>query len=216
MIHLLICVSISAEVRIESYVGESLESSVLGFTLFDEKQNMYLETEQPYHQIFFYLADTLILYYPEEKKAMFFSNYNPMNFLINRVAITNKGNFDISKYGFRFLLKEQIGDTLLEHWLFEKEKVFSKTYLKMKFHKGKLIEILLESKKGEILHKTEYDKYINVGGHINIPSVVSSYSYISDPVSKELLELSDIKFIESFPDSLKNIKLPSNIEIRKW
>ena len=75
MLNLLICMAISGEVRIESYVGESLESSVLGFAFFDEEQNMYLETEQPYHQIFFYLADTLVLYYPEEKKAMFFSNY---------------------------------------------------------------------------------------------------------------------------------------------
>jgi hypothetical protein len=216
MIHLLIFVCISAEVEINSYIGDSLDNSIVGFTFFDDKQNMYLETKQPYHQIFFYLADTLVLYYPEEEKAMFFSNYDPMSFIIKQVIIASSKNFDLSKYGFRFLLREKTGDTLNYHWLLNKGKASPETRLILKFYKEKLTEMILTDKDAKILHKTEYDEYIIKDSLISLPLKVSSYSYLSNGITKEFLELSNAEFIESFPDSLKNISLPDDIEIRKW
>jgi len=216
MIHLLIFVCISAEVEIKSYIGDSLENNIEGFTFFDDKQNMYLETKQPYHQIFFYRADTLVLYYPEEEKAMFFSNYDPMRFIIKQVIIASKRNFDLSEYGFRFLLKEKTGDTLNYHWLFNKGKTNPETRLILKFYREKLIEMILTDKDAKILHKTEYDEYIIKDSHISLPLKVSSYSYLSNAITKEFLELSNTEFVESFPDSLKNINLPDDIEIKKW
>jgi hypothetical protein len=74
----------------------------------------------------------------------------------------------------------------------------------------------LTDKDAKILHKTEYDEYIIKDSLISLPLKVSSYSYLSNGVTKEFLELSNAEFIESFPDSLKNISLPDDIEIRKW
>lgn len=212
MLYLLLSMTVIAEVSIKAYIGDSLINESKGITIFDEKLNIYINIKKPIQQKFFYKGDTLILYYPNEGKAFYFSRYNPMNFSITQVVIGSRENFDLSLYGYRFLMKKKVADTLNTYWVPEKDK--SGSMIHFKILEGRLKSIFVE-KGDSILLKTEYKNYVSKD-EWSVPSKIVSYSYISSPETKEYVELSNIKFISAFPESLRNIKLPEGIKIRKW
>jgi hypothetical protein len=210
MLFILFSMAIPAEISIESYTGDSLVNKSSGFTFFDDKLNFYLKIEKPIFQKFFYFGDTLLLFYPEVNKAFYFPNYNPMNLPISQILVGNQKDFDLSRLGFRFLLKKKCGDTICTHWILEKDRFRLDAHLKIL--DGKLQEVLF--KEGEkIVIRTIYEDYVRKET-FRIPSKVVSYSYFSNSQTKEIVRLSNIKFVPSYPDSLKNFQLPEEVEIQ--
>jgi len=209
---IILSIALSAGISTKSYLGDSLVKSASGITYLDNEHNIFIEIERPLHQVFFFRADTLILYYPEDRKAFFFSHYNPMNLSVTQVFLGTQKNQDLTPYGFRFISREMIGDTTNTYWVIEKDK--SGIRFHFRYYSGRLVQISLE-KDDSILARTIYRNYTS-NKSIRIPREILSFSYISRPQTKEILALSDIKILPSFPDSLKDIKIPEGVEVKKW
>lgn len=212
MAFIILSIALSANISTKSYIGDSLVKSASGLTYLDSKPNIYIEIKRPLHQKFFFRADTLILYYPEDKKAFFFSHYNPMNLTVTQVLLCNQKNKDLTPFGFRFISKEVNGDTMDTYWVIEKDK--SGIRFHFRYCSDRLVQISLE-KDDSILARTVYRNYIT-NKSISVPAEILSFSYISRPETKEMVTLSNIKILSSFPDSLKDIKIPEGMEVKKW
>lgn len=209
MLFILFAITVPAEISIESYKGDSLINKSSGITFFDDKLNFYLKIEEPIFQRFFYFKDTLLLYYPEENKAFCFPKYNPMNLPVSQIIVGSREDFELSQLGFRFLFKKQSGDTLFTNWVLEEKGV--RLDAELKIVDGKLREFLLKREKEPVL-KTIYEDYVEKED-FRIPTKVASYSYLSNPETKEIIRLSKVRFITVYPDSLKNFKLPEGVEV---
>lgn len=212
MLHIFLAMVISGNLTIESFTGDSMNNSISGFTVFDDKLNINLKIKGKINQEFIYAGDTMILYYPDEQKVLYFPHYNPMKFPVTHMILGSKSNFNLSSLGYRFLKKEKVKDTLNTYWVPEKNP--GKIWLHLKIVKKRLKSIIIE-KEGNILVKTLYEEYMEKG-NFSIPTGVKSYSFLQKPVVKEYIKLSNIKFIAAFPESLKRTRIPSDAEVEKW
>ena len=200
----------SAAVFANISISNSVQKDTIsGIIYVDQEDHIYIEVKHPVHQIFTFRGDTLLLYYPVDKKAFLFSEFNPMELPVSKALLGSGKECDLSTYGFRFLKKKSKGDTTLSYW--KKEKGGT---VVLKTLKGKLIEILILHD-GKEAGKTTYSDYKECKG-LHLPSRIHSQINTKNGILTEDVTFTDVQFLDAFPDSLKHIKIPKDVEVKGW
>ncbi len=191
----------------ESFTKE--ENYVKGTMFLNDSNNLCFIVTNPLLQIVTFKAETTILYYPNDKKAFYLTGISPMDMPMNKSILQTEGKTDLSVYGMRFIKEKKIKDTTIVYWALPQRGF----YLDMKKIDEKIKRITIRYKKlkiGEII----YDNYYEMG-KVSFPQYIKTVTYTKkDSIFQEIL-FSNTKTIEKIPDSLINLKIPPDVEVKK-
>jgi len=206
MIILIFHLSLQTEFVIkESFTKE--ENFVKGTMFINDSNNLCFIVKNPLLQIVTFKAETTILYYPVHKKAFYITGLNPMDMPINKNIL--KTDVDFSKFGYRFLKKKNIGDTTITNWALPQKGM----YLEMMNVKERVYKIVIKYKNkklGEVI----YDDYF-VKENIAFPQLIKTISYTKKDTIIQEIVFKETKIIQGIPDSLINLKIPKDVEVKR-
>lgn len=208
MIFILTYLSLKTDFVIkESFTKE--ENYVKGTMFINDSNNLCFIVTNPLLQIVTFNAETTILYYPNDKKAFYITGISPMDMPMNKSILQTEGKTDLSVYGLRFIKEKKLNDTTITYWALPQNGF----YLDMFKVNEKISKILMRYKKikvGEII----YGNYFSLE-KLSFPQYIKTTAYSKkDSVSQEII-FEDTKIIEKIPDSLINLKIPSDVEVKK-
>ncbi len=208
MILLLISVSIQTEFTIRESLKNEVDY-VAGTMFVDDSNHLCFIVKKPLLQVVTFKAETTILYYPNHKKAFFLTGINLMDMPMNKSILQQEGRTDLSIYGLRYLKEKKTKDTTLTYWALP-QKGF---YLDMYKFQNKVIRILMRYKKVKI-GEIYYDKYYEVG-NLSFPQYIKSITYSKKDSMFQEIVFFDTKIINKIPDSLIDLKIPKDVEVKK-
>ncbi len=164
--------------------------------------------DTPLKQVITYSADTMIVYYPDRKKA--FKIKSLQNIINqNRIATDLKEAIGLlRKSGYIFLRKEKKGDTIVSYWTHEKRK----TTLKIVYDKkGRVFEVTVENAKGRTLYSTKVFEYITLRDSLFFPKKIAS----GTTQDTEVFVFDSVRIIlqDSLPEIIKNPVLPESVSV---
>lgn len=163
----------------------------------------------PVNQIFTFNQDTLILYYPDEKKAFKIKTSNPLT-LDTQWGLNREPDF--SKLGYLFTKKIQSGDTLYSYWI-SKGKSEIGSIVVGRFG-DRIVFIEVKDNDQKLLAKTSYLNYLNYED-IYIPTQIHSFNIINSDTLEESISYDNIQFDIELPDSILNFRIPEGTEIKE-
>jgi len=175
-----------------------------------ENDFFYINVNFPLKQIMTRKADTLLIYYPDEKKGfkiITFPNDLPLGINFLKFAYI-KGDTTFKKLGFIFVRKEIKRDTLIIEWA-TKEKI-KRNYIFKKVH-DRLTDIIVKGEKNNRLHVKFLDFYVN--NKEFFPKEIKIYfknpfrQYTEDIIFK------NPDFNKRIPDSVLNFRFPEGTEV---
>ncbi len=162
--------------------------------------------DDPIHQVITYSADTMIVYYPDEKKAFKLRSLTNIS-QKNRVATDLKESIKtLKKAGYIFLKKENKQDTIASYWIHEKLK----TTLKIVYDKrGRVFELTVQDQKGKPVYSTKAMNYVMFNDSIFFPEKVITVTSIDT----ETFLFEDVRLVaeDSLPDIIKHPILPKDV-----
>lgn len=208
MIFIITFLSIKTDFIIkESFTKE--QNYVKGTMFINDSNNLCFIVINPILQIVTFKAETTILYYPNDKKAFYITGISPMDMPMNKSILQTEGKTDLSVYGLRFIKEKKLNDTIIVYWALP-QKGFYLDMFKVNEKINKLIMRYKKMKVGEII----YDNYFNIE-KLSFPQYIKTVTYSKkDSLFQEII-FKDTKIIEKIPDTLVNLKIPSDVEVKK-
>jgi len=170
----------------------------------------YIVVDSPLKQIMTKKGDTLLIYYPDEKKGfkiVTFTNDLPLGINFLKFAYI-KGDTIFKKLGFIFVRKETKKETLIMEWA-TKEKI-KRNYIFKKVN-DRLTDIIVKGEKNNRLHVKFLDFYVN--GKEFFPKEIKIYFKNPFKEYSEKIIFENPDFNKEISDSILNFKFPEGTEI---
>ena len=153
----------------------------------------YISVEYPLKQVIYFSADTMIVNYPESKRAFKVKSSITFKFQTPGGPVGKTGS-NLKKAGFMFLKREIDGNRKSEIWIHPKTKL----KLIYTFEGEHLLEMASLSEKGDTLIKVSYGDYQRIRDK-ELPMTLR----ITSPDYQEIYKLSNPRFVP-FTDSLRS------------
>ncbi|MCF7911335.1 MAG: hypothetical protein K9M99_02315 [Candidatus Cloacimonetes bacterium] len=190
------------------------EESVSGKIYYDGDKTTIVISE-PLLQWMIVEDNSMLIYYPDELKAIKLNTRNPVTlpFFKTFIGVINE-NLGLAELGYTIDRNEVVEDTLFLYW--NPPQVLAKTFGQhiLKLKDNKIVYSEQQNKKGKILSKTIYSDYMEVN-NFTFPLQVESYVYEKKSVSVELITYSNPIFNGKLPEEIELFTLPDNIEVNE-
>lgn len=163
---------------------------------------------KPLEQMITYSEDTMIVYYPHEKKAF---KIKSLSNVITQSNITSEFReiFKVlKKSGYIFLKKERKEDTTLSYFAHEKLK----TTLKIAYDKkGRVFEVSVKDQKGKLLYSTKALNYQALDDSTFFPKEIITITQ----VDTETFVFDSLRLIKEalLPKFIKNPVLSEDVSV---
>jgi outer membrane lipoprotein-sorting protein len=178
-------------------------------------QKTILEITHPLNQWMILKAGEIIIYYPDEKKAVKIKSSGPVQlpFLQSFLGVI-EGNMGLSSLGFKLKESKIKGDLLLTYWQppAELEKSWGECVLI--FEKNKIISSEFKTPAGKVFIKTSYRQH-QVYQNMFFPLEVAITQFLKTGPVKEKINYSNPSFDQSFPPKIINFSLPAEVEMKE-
>lgn len=178
-------------------------------------EKFILITKSPLIQWMIIKNSNMLIYYPNEKKAIKIKSQNPISlpFFQSFLGLV-EDNLGLSKLGYTISKNELHQDTLFVHWKPPKnaEKMLGEYILALK--DNKIILTILKSPNGKTITQTTYKKYTNYGDQY-FPLEINSITYLESNVTIESINYINPVFNKTIPKEITNFNLPKNVVVKE-
>lgn len=192
----------------ETY-NQSDKETITGSFYYSAPSQILLHIKTPTNQILTWNKDTLIIFYPEEKKAFKISKtLNPLPQLISVIS----GAQGIENLGWTLFKKVKKGDTLYSYFVSEKQEIIGSMAIGK--IKNKIVASEIRDTDGTLIAKTSFSRHLQN----NIPSRISLWRVSDADTTREEIELKNMIFNSQIPDTILHFSIPQSpdIEITYW
>ncbi|MEW6685763.1 MAG: outer-membrane lipoprotein carrier protein LolA [Candidatus Edwardsbacteria bacterium] len=196
----------------ETKQGKKISEIVSGKFYYAPPSQLLFHVYNPLEQIFTFNGDTLILFYPKEKKAFKIKSLNPMVSSSVSSTWTFNDKIDFSKLGYLFVKKQKMADTLYSYWV-PKGKSVIKAIIIGRL-KNRMVSIEIDGVQQNQFSKILYTKHLQ---HNSFCIPTETYS-IQCPPADTLIEhftYQDIRFDIEIPDSISHFSIPNGIPVKE-
>ena len=174
-----------------------------------------LRISKPISQWMVLEGNKMLLYYPEEQRALEFISQNParLPFFQGFVGAMQE-DFGLSELGFKLEKSSVHEDTLFVYWSPPKntQKYIGPTILALK--DNKIVYAKIKDNGGETITMTSFRNHFKHGGTYFPLHVTSVQHTESDTIIEEIIYSNPV-FDEPIPEYVANFKIPANIKIEK-
>jgi outer membrane lipoprotein-sorting protein len=191
------------------------DSAVEGTLYFSAPGRVMLEISMPVHQITVFQEDTLLVYYPEERRAFRFVSRNMLfvPFAESFLGVL-KQDFGLAEAGFEIAGRGEAAGTLVLRWAPPKALRRRIGEVRTGHRDGRPWRIEVFDPAGRLLTQVTYAGFVTVDG-LPVPTdiavleqqgkdrVVSSYEYRQPEVNG------------AFPESISGFRIPADVEVRE-
>ncbi len=190
------------------------ENVVKGYLYYDGFKYISITTE-PLKQWMIFNNNELLIYYPDEKKAINIKSEYPVNLPFFQTFIgLNDDNFGLAKLGYTISKNEMQGDSLFVHWQPPQnaQKVLGEFILILK--SNRIVRIDSKSPRGNLIGQTCYGNYLKHGKR-SFPLEIKSILYADDNITTESIIYNNPVFDVVLPAEISQFTLPAGTAVKE-
>lgn len=179
---------------------------------------LVINVTDPLEQIMVFSEKTLVIYYPEDKRAFQIESEMPFSLpFVSALIGSFRPNYGLDDMGYKLEHTERKGDTLISHWNPPNlvRPILGKSTLVE--HKRTLIYAESRRASGEILTSAVFRDHMRKGNLILALHVETNHFH-KEGVEIERLWFKNPEFNKPLPDSLMNFQIPAGTPTKnvKW
>jgi hypothetical protein len=194
----------------ENGVDETVQGNI-----YYDGQKTFLITRSPILQWMIIENSQLLIYYPEEQKAIRILTQNPASlpFFQAFVGIVDE-DAGLAKLGYSISKNEVRNDTLFIHWkpAAKVEKILGEYVYAL--YNNKIVYTVMKTPKGGIASRTYISDYTGYNGRF-FPHKIHSILYNENSEVHEIIAYSNAAFGKPLPDDVLNFRLPDGIDVKE-
>ncbi len=211
--------TIQVKFKRELYEKKFHKEITKGIIYWEKGRNIYLEVNYPVNQQMLLQGNSLIIYYPNQKKAFKIIAKAPfvLPFFQQFVGVVEE-DYGLSKLKYKLINHKVTNDILYTYW--KPPKILSKYAgdFILGHKKNKLVYAETKSHATKKVTKIYYSNHIKYKD-IFFPLKIKTVQYLNKKeVFKEILIYRKPIFNKPLPRKVRNFKIPSNIKIKvvRW
>ncbi len=189
--------------------------SVKGTIFYQPPNDILIYVTEPVNQHLKFNDKTLVIYYPDEKKAFRIQARVPfvLPFFQAFISLTNK-NLGLAEMGYTLSQSEKRGDTLITRWVppAKVKKAVGPIIIGMVNDQVGFME--MQNSKGRTIGRVSYSDYSKIG-NIMLPMRVSAVRYLGKDTTYETVYYSNPRLNVKLPDEVVNFQIPKGTEIKE-
>ncbi len=197
-----------------SFVKEGPDGSVAGYFYMRPGRRTVLNIVRPIHQIMLFLPDTLVIYYPEQKRLFYIRSRHTL--FSGGVQSSQVGDRNLREMGFMFVGDTRRGDTTV--------KVYRHPDTKVKVDllavDGKVVGFRTYDPEGLEVMRVEFEGVREIYDGFNFPSKVLIKVKGEKGYETETFRYYSVKVLpsSSVPDYARSFKPPKDAKVtyRGW
>lgn len=193
---------------------ENKKETIKGNIYYQGLNRVVLKVTEPVLQWMILEGNTMLIYYPNERKAFRFISKNPFSLPFFQAFIgVLRGDFGLSEAGFKLARKEVRKDTLLTLWEPPKQakRILGTTIVGLVENRLAFAEV--QDAKGERLIRTTYSNHFQYGVSF-LPLEIISVRYQKRDSIIEKVIYAVPQFNVTLPQEVTNFKIPEDIKIK--
>jgi len=199
----------------ENITKGEIREIIKGKIFFKAPDKVVCTVSYPINQLIIVEGNSLIIYYPEEKKALKIRSQNPFSPpLLQWLMMAIKRDYGLSELGYKLEKYKRIGDTLFIYWAPPEHLEKSYGMIKIAEIEGRFIYFESHTPKGKLSTKAIFRKHIKFENSF-LPSEIHQEFYSESDTVRETVSFKNIQFNIVIPDSILNFKIPNNIPIEE-
>lgn len=196
-------------------VNKQSADTVKGVIFYQPPEDILIHITEPVNQYLKFKHKTLLIYYPNEKKAFRIEARIPflLPFFQAFVEITNK-DLGLTEMGYTLSQSEKRGDTLISRWAppAKVKKTVGPIIIGMVNDQVGFVE--MQNSKGKTIGKISYADYLKIG-NVMLPMKVSAIRYLGKDTTYETVYYSNPQLNVQLPDEVINFRIPEGTEIKE-
>lgn len=203
--------TLATEFRLERSSGTGLEV-VKGIVHYSAPDFTLIHVSDPIEQYFRVDSTSVVIYYPDEERALRLPAANTLTFPFFHALISiQDSDLNLSHLGFGIASSGFSGDSLIVRWEPPTALAANIGAIVMAYHSDRLVSLDFIDPKGNLLQRTTYSDYI-VYKEDAFPLSIMSTSYGLQS-AYERMDFESPRFDLVLPDSIVSFEIPPDIEI---
>lgn len=193
--------------------GDSTEI-IRGVAHYQSPQKLFIEVKHPINQIMIIDGETMLIYYPLEKKAIRYKTKTqiPIPFVQTIISIV-KDDYGLTEMGYTLKKRKTEDNTVYTYWDPPRELKKHLGSFILGITNERLVYVEAKNPRGKTIAKSSYKKHIEIMGKF-IPMEIHTDIYDETKIKAEDVLYSNVKLNIPLPDDVVKFKLPENISVK--
>lgn len=197
-----------------AFVKEGPDGSVAGYFYVHPGRRTVLNVVRPLHQIMIFLPETLVIYYPEQRRLFYIRSKHTL--FAGGVQSSQLGERNLKEMGFMFVGDVRRGDTTVKVYKHPESKV----KVKLLTLSGKVVGFRTYDPKGSEVMRVDFEGVREIYRGFNFPSRVIITVKGERGNTTETFTYYSVRTVptSSVPDYVKSFEPPKDAQItyRGW
>lgn len=196
-------------------VKQKNKKEIVQGTIYFDGVKTTLKIFNPLNQWMILKGNEILIYYPDEQKAMRITSENPntLPFFHNFLGIM-KEDYGLSELGYTIRKNEMIEDTLFVHWEPPEKSKAVLGPIVVALVNDRIVLTKSRDARDKLILKTIYQSHVHYSGAY-FPLQITMIQYTDNgPVSEEIV-YSHPAFDKPLPPEILNFAIPEGIEVEE-
>ncbi|NPA80721.1 MAG: hypothetical protein GXO29_06710 [Thermotogae bacterium] len=197
-----------------SFIRESDDGRVSGYFYVKPAKITILRVVRPVNQIMYFLPDTLVIYYPEDRKVFKLRSSHRM--LEGGMGTFGSAEENLKRAGFMFVSAKHLGDTLVKSYRHPQAKMTLRIYTL----NGTMVKYLAFGPDGGEVLRVEFGGIRRVYDDYSFPDTIRTVMHTPGGTYRETYIFHGIavKSDSQVPDYVRARDFPPDVEViyRGW
>ncbi|MGB9743072.1 MAG: LolA family protein [bacterium] len=195
--------------------SEHKTESAKGTIFYQPPDDILIHITEPVNQWLNSKSKTLLIYYPDDKKAFRIQAQFPFTLTFFQAFIgAMKGSLGLTETGFTLHKNERRGDTLVTYWSppAKAKRALGPVIIGLVDDRMGFME--MRNNRGKTLVRVSYSQYHKIDG-LNLPLEVSAVRYMGKDTTYETVHYRNPRLNIKLPDEVVNFKIPDGTDVKE-
>jgi hypothetical protein len=183
-----------------------------GTFFFNVSGAVHIVTSSPSVQHVHILGKEMTLYYPREQKAYVIRSQNAIEPpILSPLLLATTPDFGLSSLGYSLERDRVQHDTVMTFWVSKDDESNIRSEAVITASRGRTLRIDVRDSATASNLRLQFENFVKMPNGRWLPLQLKSQKQAGDQQQLETTSLSEVRFNQSEPDSIRNFALPSGI-----